>query len=130
MSETTDTQYYTPPEVLCEMCEQLQRELSVAREEIDMLQIRHGATMLYHRAQVDELTAQRDNLAEAMIPAMTRAYARGYNHGHEDTVESTFMTTHASDELTFFADDIRKMLIDGSQPEAQAALAAVKGGER
>jgi exonuclease VII large subunit len=77
--------------------------------------------------RIKKLEQERDTLAEAMIPAMTRAYARGYNHGHEDTVESTFMTTHASDELTFFADDIRQMLLDGSQPEAQAALAAMKG---
>jgi len=35
MSETTDTQYYTPPEVLCEMCEQLQRELAEARDQLE-----------------------------------------------------------------------------------------------
>jgi hypothetical protein len=79
-------------------------------------------------ADLEDARKQRDMLAEAMIPAMTRAYARGYNHGHEDTVESTFMIARANDELEVFADDIRQMLLDGSQPEAQAALAAVKGG--
>jgi len=35
MSETTDTQYCTPPEVLCEMCEQLKRELTEARDQLE-----------------------------------------------------------------------------------------------
>jgi len=51
---------------LVDTCKQLERELAEAREEINMLQIRHGATMLYHRAQVDVLTAERDTLAEAL----------------------------------------------------------------
>jgi hypothetical protein len=79
--------------------------------------------------ELSAVTEQRDRLAEAMIPAMTRAYTRGYNHGHADTVESAFMIVHANDELEVFADDILQMLLDGSQPEAQSALAAAKGGD-
>lgn len=45
---------------------QLEREIAETREEIDMLQIRHGATMLCHQAQIDELTEQRDTLEEAL----------------------------------------------------------------
>jgi hypothetical protein len=109
----------------------LQRELAEARELFSKSLKERESTEKEVDAMLERVIAaekQRDALAEAMIPAMTRAYARGYNHGHEDTVESTFMTTHASDELTFFADDIRQMLLDGSQPEAQAALAARKEG--
>ena len=122
---TWDDQY-SGFSVTSKFARQLERELAEARDQLA------GAGKLMKACDVlvrdlAEVREQRDRLAEAMIPAMTRAYARGYNHGHEDTVESTFMTTHASDELTFFADDIRQMLLDGSQPEAQAALAAVKG---
>jgi hypothetical protein len=115
--------------------EQLERELAAANQIMGELCESCGWAMRFPdqpcrcelERELAEARKERDMLAKAMIPAMTRAYARGYNHGHEDTVESTFMTTHASDELTFFADDIRQMLLDGSQPEAQAALAAVKG---
>jgi hypothetical protein len=79
-------------------------------------------------ARILELTKQRDALAEALPLAMARAYERGYQHGHEDTVESKFVIVHANDALDYFADDVRQMLLDGSQPEAQKALAAVKGG--
>ena len=57
MSET-DTQYYTPPEVLCEMCKQLERELAEARE-------------------------QRDTLAEACRKLMKIVGAPGTNEWHE-----------------------------------------------
>lgn len=122
---------------MCNFAKQLERELAEARSMTEGQWLLKVAARLVTAGcksdgivdAMDELIQQRDTLAEAMIPAMARAYARGYNHGHEDTVESTFMTIHASDELTFFADDIRQMLLDGSHPEAQAALAAVKGGE-
>jgi septal ring factor EnvC (AmiA/AmiB activator) len=44
--------------------EQLERELSEAKETIEMLETRHGATMLCHEAQMKEITKQRDALAE------------------------------------------------------------------
>jgi hypothetical protein len=135
-------------------CDKLERELTEAKETIAMLEIRHGATMLCHQAQMDEITKQRDHykkacdqysedemlcklaevtkqrdaLAEALPLAMARAYERGYQCGHEDTVESRFVIVHANDAIDYFADDVRQMLLDGSQPEAQKALAAMKGG--
>jgi hypothetical protein len=46
--------------------EQLERELNETKETIEMLETRHGATMLCHEAQMDEVTKQRDALAEAL----------------------------------------------------------------
>jgi hypothetical protein len=43
-----------------------ERELAEAKETIAMLEIRHGATMLCHQAQMDEVTKQRDALADAL----------------------------------------------------------------
>ena len=77
---------------------------------------------------IREIIKQRDALAEALPLAMARAFNRGYQFGHEDTVESTFVIVNAKEALDYFADDVRQMLLDGSQPEAQKALAAVKGG--
>lgn len=77
--------------------------------------------------ELDESKKQRDALADALPLAMARAYDRGYQCGHEDTVESRFVIVHANDVLDYFADDVRQMLLDGSQPEAQKALAATKG---
>jgi hypothetical protein len=39
-------------------CDKLERELAEAKENIEMLEIRHGATMLCHQAQMDEITKQ------------------------------------------------------------------------
>jgi hypothetical protein len=60
---------------------QLERELAEAKENIEMLEIRHGATMLCHEAQMHEVTKQRDALAEAIndmtqLPS-SEAYKRG-----------------------------------------------------
>ncbi len=44
----------------------LKRELAEAKETMEMLETRHGATMLCHQAQMDEITKQRDELAEAL----------------------------------------------------------------
>jgi hypothetical protein len=46
--------------------QKLERELAEAKETIQMLETRHGATMLCHEAQMDEVTKQRDALAEAL----------------------------------------------------------------
>jgi len=78
--------------------------------------------------ELAEVTKQRDALSEALPLAMARAINRGYQFGHEDTVESTFVIVNAKEALDYFADDVWQMLLDGSQPEAQKALAAVKGG--
>jgi hypothetical protein len=45
---------------------QLERELAEAKETIEMLETRHGATMLCHEAQMDEVTKQRDALVGAL----------------------------------------------------------------
>jgi hypothetical protein len=116
MSETTDTQYYTPPEVLREMCEQLQRELAAAKQIMGELCESCGWAMrlpdqpcrcelerelaeaLYHRAQVDVLTAERDTLAEAL-----RELLRTGDNGYGTPTDKAW-------EM------------------AEAAIAAVKGG--
>jgi hypothetical protein len=116
--------------------EQLERELAEAMDDAkthkQMLQ-NLSKTHALERAELDRsfqfLTKQRDALAEALPIAMARAYERGYQCGHEDTVESRFVIVHANDALDYFADDIRQMLLDGSQPEAQKALTATKGGD-
>jgi hypothetical protein len=48
---------------LMRACDKLELELLNAKETIEMLEIRHGATMLCHQAQMDEVTKQRDELA-------------------------------------------------------------------
>jgi hypothetical protein len=78
--------------------------------------------------ELANMTKQRDALAEALPLAMARSINRGYQFGHEDTVESTFVIVNAKEALDYFADDVWQMLLDGSQPEAQKALAATKGG--
>ena len=57
--------------VSADFARQLERELADAKETIAMLEIRHGATMLCHQAQMDEVTKQRDALAEALGPFVT-----------------------------------------------------------
>jgi predicted nucleic acid-binding Zn-ribbon protein len=54
---------------------QLERELAEAKENIEMLEIRHGATMLCHEAQMHEVTKQRDALAEALREIASGAYS-------------------------------------------------------
>jgi hypothetical protein len=49
-----------------EEAQKIERELAEAKETIEMLEIRHGATMLCHQAQMDEITKQRNTLAEAL----------------------------------------------------------------
>jgi hypothetical protein len=51
---------------LMRACDKLELELLNAKENIGMLEIRHGATMLCHQAQMDEITKQRDELASAL----------------------------------------------------------------
>jgi hypothetical protein len=128
-----------------DVCRQLERELAEVNEKL-----RQHASMLKSsdahnndmfcklekerelhsetKSELADMTKQRDALAEALPLAMARAFNRGYQFGHEDTVESTFVIVNAKEALDYFADDVRQMLLDGSQPEAQKALAAVKGG--
>ena len=49
-----------------EEAQKMERELAEAKETIEMLETRHGATMLCHQAQMDEITKQRNTLAEAL----------------------------------------------------------------
>jgi hypothetical protein len=56
---------------LMRACDKYESELADAKETIEMLEIRHGATMLCHQAQMDEVTKQRDALAEALGPFVT-----------------------------------------------------------
>jgi septal ring factor EnvC (AmiA/AmiB activator) len=60
---------------LMHACYYLERELDEAKEDIEMLEIRHGATMLCHQAQMDEVTKQRDALAEALREIASGAYS-------------------------------------------------------
>jgi hypothetical protein len=48
---------------LMRACENLESEIADAKETIEMLEIRHGSTMLCHEAQLREVTKQRDELA-------------------------------------------------------------------
>lgn len=75
---------------------------------------------------LEKITAQRDALAEALEVAMARAYAAGYQHGHDDSVEARFIIVDQAEAKEHFAEDVKQMLLDGSQPEAAAALAAIK----
>jgi hypothetical protein len=72
MSDTPRTKAATRMAFSCEHmvpieeAQKIERELAEAKETIEMLEIRHGATMLCHQAQMDEITKQRDELAEAL----------------------------------------------------------------
>jgi predicted S18 family serine protease len=48
---------------------ELERELTAAREEIEMLGIRYAAAEMHHTNNMQEVTEQRDRLAEAMKAA-------------------------------------------------------------
>lgn len=75
------------------------------------------------------LIAAAPELLDALEVSMARAYAAGYQHGHEDTVEGQFALVHHVDHPSHFADDVRQMMIDGSLPEASAAIAKTTGKE-
>jgi DNA repair exonuclease SbcCD ATPase subunit len=101
MSET-DTQYYTPLEVLREMCEQLERELAEARDQLEGA----GKLMTACDSLVRELAEareQRDTLAEALN--------RIANNNVQDLPE------------TDYAYELGRM-----EGIAKIALTAVKGG--
>jgi hypothetical protein len=63
-----------------EEAQKIERELAEAKETIEMLEIRHGATMLCHQAQMDEITKQRNTLAEA-LKTLCRAIISEEPHG-------------------------------------------------
>lgn len=50
---------------LMRSCDKLESEIADAKETIEMLEIRHRATMLCHQAQMDEITKQRDHYKAA-----------------------------------------------------------------
>jgi hypothetical protein len=64
--------------VSADFARQLERELADAKETIAMLEIRHGATMLCHQAQIDKITKQRDALAEAGNQLLDSLYSQDW----------------------------------------------------
>ena len=112
-----------------EHARRLERERDEARSDADRF-IERCNELLSQRdmahAANNEAREPRDRLAEALPIAMARAYAGGYQHGYEDTVEAQFIPVHHTDTKDYFAENVAQMLIDGSQPEAASALAAVK----
>jgi len=65
---------------LMRACDKYESELADAKETIEMLEIRHGATMLCHQAQIDKITKQRDALAGA-LKSLCRAIISEEPHG-------------------------------------------------
>jgi hypothetical protein len=51
---------------MTEFARKLERELTAARAEIDMMGIRYAAAEMHHANNMQEVTAQRDRLAEAL----------------------------------------------------------------
>jgi hypothetical protein len=94
---------YRGPLVWAETAPQLERELAEAKETIAMMETRHGATMLYHQAQMDDCVKifqraeqlQRE-LAEAMDDAeawkreaqISEARLRGEKHQDDNGIVS------------------------------------------
>jgi uncharacterized membrane protein len=134
MSEI-DSQYYTPPEVLCEMCKQLQRELVEAREIAEM----QKETMRQMREQyglgernvMRELRQEIENLNKIIEVATNSANA---SHLRAIEYQSQCDTlVEALDQFVNVCDyappvDIIKH-IGESCASARKALSAVKGGE-
>jgi len=61
----TDYTFAQSVTVSADFARQLERELADAKETIEMLETRHGAIMLCHQAQMDEITKQRDHYKAA-----------------------------------------------------------------
>ena len=63
---------------------QLERELSEAREEIEMLQIRSAAASMHHAHNMDEVKQQRDTLAGAcnVLVALTEDMSNNKDVGN------------------------------------------------
>lgn len=137
MSDTTDTPItdeawgkpYTRQDqrlhTMRRTCCDLERQLAEARMAFaiatDELVVEQSA----HRRTREQI----DRLAEALETAMARAYAAGYQQGHEDTVESQFTIVHHSEAKDYFTDNVRQMVIDGSQPEVTEALVTLERKE-
>jgi hypothetical protein len=133
MSETTDTQYYTPPEVLREMCEQLQRELAAANQIMGELCESCGWAMRLPdqpcRCQLErelaEARKERDKWAyecEANMKILKEAIATG---------------TRAMEQRDTLVEAVNKYTIEHAKRGAvstatidqlEQSLAAVKGG--
>lgn len=73
------------------------------------------------------LIAAGPDLLDAFERSLIRAYAAGHQRGHEDTAEGVFVEVCREDISTYFADDIREMLADGSLPEAKLAIDKATG---
>ena len=71
----TDYTFAQSVTVSADFARQLERELNDAKETIDMMETRHGATMLCHQAQMDVVTNQRDTLAFSIRFALANSLA-------------------------------------------------------
>jgi hypothetical protein len=80
---------------LMRACDNLESQLADAKETIEMLEIRHGATMLCHQAQMDEITKQRDALAEALRTASERFRNPKYGCMWDDAADDIDKTLSA-----------------------------------
>jgi hypothetical protein len=61
----TDYTFAQSVTVSADFARQLERELAEAKETIKMLETRHGAIMLCHQVQMDEITKQRNHYKAA-----------------------------------------------------------------
>jgi hypothetical protein len=135
LAKITNLPAYGP---VFDFARELERELAETKDQLTDWRVagmKIGAKLLSAGSKKDgivdgvaDLIEQRDALLEALPIAMARAYASGYQRGHEETVEAIFSPIHYTDYKDFFVDDVRQMIIDGSQPEAAAAIALAKGG--
>lgn len=53
------------------------------------------------------------------LTALILAYTAGYRHGHGSTVDGYYADVAASDEGSYFLEDVAAMVADGSLPPAQ-----------
>lgn len=72
-------------------------------------------------AQIDAY----NEMSDVLKAAMCRAYAAGYMHGHEATVGGEFIPIHPADVKDYFAENVKQMVADGSQPEVSAVNAKI-----
>lgn len=104
-------------------CDKLERELTEAKETIAMLEIRHGATMLCHQAQMDEITKQRDHYKKACD-----------QYSEDEMLCKLAEVTKQRDALAEALEELERtagqstLWDDPARHNARKALAAVKGG--
>ena len=65
----------------------LEKKLTAAREEIEMMGIRYAAAEMHHSNNIQEVTEQRDRLAEALkeiLPLLPTASCDMFHHSKKD----------------------------------------------